>query len=79
MLILGLIFNLSELSLINIRNSLIDVLNPNNIFLLLIAASHNHTYEKDNCEDKEQKDCDDGDETVILGLRSFLLIEILNG
>jgi hypothetical protein len=53
MLILGLIFDLSELSLINIRNSLIDVLNSNEIFLLLIATSHNHSNEKDDCEDEE--------------------------
>ena len=78
-LILGLIFDLSELSLINIRNSLIDVLNPNKIFLLLIATSHNHSYEKDDCEDEEQKDCDDSDEAIILRLRSFLLIMMLNG
>lgn len=50
MLILGLIFDLSELSLINIRNSLINVLHSNKISFLLIATSHNHSDEKDDCD-----------------------------
>jgi hypothetical protein len=50
MLILGLIFDLSELSLINIRNSLIDVLHSNDISFLLIATSHYHSDEKDDCD-----------------------------
>jgi hypothetical protein len=50
MLILGLVFDLSELSLINIRNSLIDVLHSNDISFLLIATSHNHSDEKDDCD-----------------------------
>jgi hypothetical protein len=50
MLILGLVFDLSELSLINIRNSLIDVLHSNDIFFLLIATSHNHSDEKEDCD-----------------------------
>jgi hypothetical protein len=50
MLILGLIFDLSELSLINIRNSLIDVLHSNDISFLLIATSNYHSDEKDDCD-----------------------------
>lgn len=51
MLILGLIINLSKLSLINIRNSMIDVLYANKISLILIGTSHNHSNEKDDCDD----------------------------